>query len=148
MQDHRRKLSNFLSSHCHQAGRACFFLPSPGCSRTSTLLPKDPPHSDKMDQFLCNFSQGATPTEYDYFFFLFFKQNLFSHGLVPYKCQMTPDARPGPHAGAHGWEERRGERALSAPDRFPCLNTLPIFWLTKITIFQRISEHLQLGNCF
>lgn len=152
MQDHRRKLSNFLSSHCHQAGRACFFLPSPGCSRTSTFLPQ----SWKIHPILIkwiHFSASSVKELHqqnmtNFIFLFFFKQNLFSHGLVPYQRQITPDASTGPHMGPRGQEQRRAEPALLAPARFPCLNILPIFWLTKTTISQRISEHLQLGICF
>jgi len=104
MQDHRRKLQFVRQSL--PSGRESL-LPLPFSWLQWTIHPsaselKNPPDSDKTDAFPCKFSQGVTPAEYNYLFLSFFKQKLFSHGLVPYQCQTTPDASTGPPVGAHG----------------------------------------------
>lgn len=149
MQDHRRKLSNFLCSHCDQVGRVYSLLPFPGCSGPSILLTRSQkiyPTLIKQMISLQVHSRSYTNRIWLFVFFSFFKQNVFSHGLVSYQCQMTPDASTGPPVGAHGWEQRGDGPALSAPASQASLLEYSANFLANnklITIFQRISEHLQ-----
>lgn len=108
--------------------------------------PKDLPYSDKTDDFPASSFKELHQQNMTLCFFSFLKQNVFSHGLVSYQCQMTPDASTGPPVGAHGWEQRGDGPALSAPASQASLLEYSANFLANnklITIFQRISEHLQ-----
>lgn len=76
-----------------------------GCSGSSLLLTqemKDPPYSDRTDDFPASSFKELHQQSMTHFFSPFLKQKLFSYGLVSYQCEMTPDASIGQPVGAHG----------------------------------------------